>query len=196
MKKLSALFLLLLLAGSTFADIARPDKPNKTKPQPRTVTNGRMSIYPRTDVKVATLKIKRETFNRLRAAAGTSEGDNNAALFGGPGRTQTLIAGILASAAMVMVGFLFMRKSSRGSKIAGATALVAMVGFGVVASIANVPPPRSVALTSNIFNTSTMAYGYARGEIAIEIVDEKEFGASGDDVILDMPAAKEEAKPE
>src|SRR6188508_778903 len=100
MKKMIAVLLLLLLAGSTFADIARPDKPSKTKPEPRTVTNGRMSIYPRTDEKVAPLKIKRETFNRLRAAAGTSDEDNNAASVSGPGRMQTLIAGVLASAAM------------------------------------------------------------------------------------------------
>jgi hypothetical protein len=182
---LFALIASITVAG--LADIPNPDREKRHLPK---TWNGEMAIVMRSkDTGIATLKINRQKLNQLRAAIDQADDQATASLDdeGTPAaRGQTMIAGVLLSIAMVMGGFIVFRRNDRGGKVALSIAAVSAIGVGAIAVLANTPPPRLVGLTSQIFAKESKAYGYARGQIAIQIVDDK---YSPNDVTLEIPAA-------
>ncbi len=190
------LILLLVITGSlAAASLSDAPNPNRKKSEPPRSGTGQMVLRMRSDnVDIATLKLSRSKLQELRAAIDLAEGeDAMAARVDDPalrgGALRTIVAGLLLSAAMVLGGFVFLRRSSAGGRAALSIAVVGAVGLGALAVIANTPPPALVGLTSRIFADGSKAYGYARGPIAIQIVD-----GQSEDVVLEFPAVGDDKR--
>lgn len=184
--------IMLFFAVAALAAVAFADEPSPIRPKPATPKSwdGSMVIRTRADVGIATLKINKNKLRELRAAIDQADDhENTAASVASFGRIQTVAAGLLLSLAVVMGGFVAFRRQSR---TALSVAAVAAIGLSAVVVLANTPPPSVVGLTSRIFDKSTKAYGYAHGQIAIQINNDKD----GEDVILEIPAAPEDKRSE
>lgn len=192
MKILLSVIFVAAFVSTAFSDIANPGRQKREIPK---TWNGQMSINTRADVGIATLKIRKDKLKQLRAAIDQADDQQNTAAVqnGTTGRGQTIVAGILLSIAMVMGGFVIFRRSDRVSKVALSIAAVSVVGIGAVVVFANTPPPSIVGLTSRIFDKSVKNYGYAEGQIAIQVVDDKYMT---DDVTLEIPAVGDDKRSE
>ena len=194
-----AIFLLFVTfaisAASVFADIKPPMTP---VPKPVDEMNGRIYVDLRSDVKMPTLKIRREVLQQLRAAIDEADDVQNGAAVARSTssitRTQTIVSGTLFSLALVFGGIWLFREKARSPRAAVSTVVLAVIGLGAVVVFANSPPPSMVGLTTRIFEKNTKAYGYASGRVKIQILDRQPGVFNGndrDDVILEIPSGGE-----
>jgi hypothetical protein len=206
------LTLLALFSINAFADIAgghRTPKPTPAatvvpvataQPTPEAGPQGHLAEYNGTiriyfsreagkDADVPVLEIRRSAVEKLMASNG--EGltmENLAENTGGSGisSAQTIVSGTLFSLAFILGGVWIFRSGGR-SKTAAGIMLGVVLGAGTVV-LANSPPDYVVKLTSRIFDKNTRAYGYARNNVKIRLVDEKEYASSvRNDVLLIVP---------
>jgi len=152
---------------------------------------GKMYIDLRSDVKVPTLKIRREVLDSLRASLDQGTESDTAATTGfGVGRLNTIVAGALLSLALVFAGFLVIRGSGRLAKLAVPLVIVAAGGLGALTMYANTPPPKFFKITTRIFDPNTKNYGYISDGVVIKVIDRTPCVFTGMDdkyVILEVP---------
>src|SRR5688572_15786040 len=125
MKKIFGLLTAIMIFSiPVFADIRLPDapKPKPTAtPKPAGEKMGKMYISVRSNAKIATLKIRREMFNELRAAIDEAEGIQNptaAGAFFNITPTQTIASGMFLSLAFVFGGIWIFRAKDKSPKVA------------------------------------------------------------------------------
>lgn len=195
------LLLITVFATAVFANVRPPSTP--VPKQVKGEMTGRIYIDLRSDVKVPTLKIRREALKQLRAAIDEADDSQNAVASTGdlPGysRLQTIVGGALFSLAFVFGGVWLMRSKSTPSRLAMSLLVFAGFGLGAIVVFGNSPPPSVVGLTTRIFDKHTKTYGYAAGNLKIQVLDRKPgvfTGSDQDDVILEIPNGGEDKDAE
>lgn len=203
MKKI---FLILLcmaaFAISGFADIPGPNKrprptppsvvvntktPDPTPapgPKPEVVREAQMTISLSSWSEQPTLVITKAMVDKINAAA-RDKGIETAGTVssGGTLPTQTIVGGFLLSLAFVFGGVWLVRSKGQVSKPALGVMLLAILGATATLVIGNVPPPKRVALSSNIINSEVLKNYIAAGKVKIMIVDYE----TKDDISLVIP---------
>jgi hypothetical protein len=192
MKKISFVLLCMAaFAGSTLADVPSPNKKPKPTPQstvtntktpdptpapgpkPEKVHEAQMTVSLSNWSDGPTLVITKAMVEKINAAA-RDKGMETAATTGGISSfasTQTIAGGILLSLAFVFGGVWLARSRGNVSKPAMGVLLMAVVGMGTMLVTGNVPPPKRITLSSNIFNEQTLKNFVAAGKVKIMIVD-------------------------
>ena len=182
---------LLLLAASVpaFADIAPPD-PNRNRPKDRPKITARMHLQPDNQEKEARLLIPRDVLRQLQAAVSNESSNSSATAVNAfnLNGTQTVLAGLFLSLALVFGGVWFARsRATTTDKLTRAALCLAVLALcGATASIAYAnagPPPAARSLTSKLLIQEAQAYG-ASGEVTIEVVEE------GQSITLILPRPK------
>lgn len=196
MKKLACLLALLVFASTAFADVPRPQNSPVKKAKE---IDSRLYIKLDKDAKEARLVVPRSMVKELRAALDEADAGDSSAMAstsginGGFGSTQTVIAGLFMSLAMVFGGAWFMRKKqANNAKIAAVLAFLCLSASTTVI-LANMGPPLEArSITSKLFDKKVFQYyGFASGNIKVVISDEVD---NKDTVELHVPRV-EDAKP-
>jgi len=167
--------IVLSFVATSFADVARPDKPVRPKKSIET------SLYIRLDrdAKEARLIIPRDQIKQLRAELDQFDNgasDNSAAVTGSFTQMQTIVSGTLLSLAFVFAGMWFVRWGGQNSKAVVTAAVLLTVG-----SIANLvygnagPPPEARTITGRMFTESVHMYNTGWGEIKLEVSDTEDY---------------------
>lgn len=180
MKRLIALStMIMIVAISAFADVARPDKPSKPLPKPKSI-NSKLFIDTNENLQIATLYIPRSQLKKLTAEFERSGDDEeNTASVSHGSRFQTVVAGAFLSIALILGGFWFARGgklSASAGKVVGIIAMAA--GLGSAASLvnANVGPPLLSTINSKIFNSKAFDGPLGlTGNIKVVTTDDSEF---------------------
>ena len=158
MKRIIALsFLVAISTTVVFADIARPDKPAKPVPKPKSI-NSKLFIDTDENLQIATLYVPKSQLKRLTAELEQQDdGENNTASIHDGSRLQTIVAGAFLSLALVFGGIWFVRGgklSSSAGKAIGVIAIIAGVSSAASFVYANVGPPALTTINSKIFNSA------------------------------------------
>lgn len=158
MKRIIALSILIAVSAMTaFADIARPDKPSKPVPKPKSI-NSKLFIDTDENLQIATLYVPKSQLKKLSAELEQlNDGDDHTASIGSGSRIQTIVAGAFLSLALVFGGFWFARGgklSSSAGKTIGIIAIIAGVSSAASFVYADVGPPALTTINSKIFNSA------------------------------------------
>ncbi len=166
---------LLFAAGSTYADIARPEPTKEPKPSRSIVT--RMSIKLDENAKEARLIIPKAQVKQLRAALDQMEDgqDDTAAAASESSitRTQTIVSGAFISLAFIFGGLWFIRSGHASTK-AGKTIVVitvlTAVGSAATFVYANAGPPFVArSITGKMFVPEMHIYNGGWGTVRLEV---------------------------
>ena len=158
-KYILILSVVLLAAPFAFADEAPPPpKPMKAK----------LQIVIDDLAKETTMEISRETLeNLLNGQQPTAAVSSNVSA------SQTIFGGLLLSASFVFGGVWLVRRNGSKGIVPAAGAVIAVVlGTGVLA-LGNAAPPIFQRIDSQLFSDGMKTHKYARGEIKIQVVDDR-----------------------
>ncbi|MEP6947141.1 MAG: hypothetical protein ABJA02_14570 [Acidobacteriota bacterium] len=175
MKRLLSLSaLVLLIAASAFADIARPE-PTKVPKNGKSIDTT-MIIRLDKNATEARLIIPRSQIKQLRAELQQMDDDSDAtAAVTSPSaisRTQTIVSGLLLSLAIVFGGVWFVRSGKTATRT-GKTLVIAVVTLGVASAATYVyanagPPAEARSITGKMFSQAVHFYNFGSGKIRIE----------------------------
>lgn len=177
MKRLTWLVGIVMIASSAgLANIARPDTPPSKTPKPKSgsVISTHMSIRLDRDAKEARLIIPRSQLKQLRAELEQiDDGDGTAAAtIPGPSRTQTIVAGLFLSLALVFGGVWFVRSGHEATKMGkGMIVLAVLAGIASATSYmyANAGPPAEArSITGKMFSQAVHIYRFGGGAVKLE----------------------------
>ncbi len=189
MKKILGLFTLcLLLSTFAFADVRLPELPATPKPTPKIKqTDATMRITLDKDATETVLKLNKSSLKQLRAAIDELDGDSTdtRAEIRNTSSPQTIIGGLFLSLAFVFGG-VWMFRSKPSKTVVGLFIIVSclITTTFVFANIAP-PPPGVRKLSNKTFSEEVNGYGFASGNIKIQISDNKSMSK---DVELIVPA--------
>jgi hypothetical protein len=184
---LCALGLLLALAVTANADIAKPKQspsPEPTPELPRIVLHTGLTIVPDNKAWEAKLQISQSSLQELRAALANEPGNDSMARRLTRSSTQTIVAGLFMFLSLSFAGVWLARSAqSRGRKTMAAL-LMGTVAIGAAAIIvkANAGPPGSYywkKLPQNLSQSKSTS-----GGVDIEIVPDAADGSRGMTLIL------------
>ncbi len=179
---------LMIFAGSSMADVPRPNVSPSQAPKTKSVET-RLDIRIRRDAKEARLILSRAQLNQLRAEVDAIDGGTTETAAAGITGIQTIAGGLFLSLAMVFVGVWFLR-SGRMSKPAAAAVLVFAVGAFATMVYANAgPPPEARSITGKMFARGMHYYKGGGGAIKLEV------SADEDNPVLIVPDPQEPKKP-
>lgn len=188
---LGLLVFTLLLASFAFSDISAPKTTPETEKDGSIETE--MGIWVDYSVKEPTLVIPREQLQRLLEETSNSSAANISSQ-NGISRTQTIVAGVFLSLAMLAGGIVITRSKKVNSKTAKTiVAGMVLIGAGTTATIifANVgPPPVKLGINNKMFYQKE---GTTRFRISDKIklkVDEN----NDQNIRLYVPVVREEKK--
>ena len=191
MKKFSGLFILIILFSiNLFADVKAPVTPKPVVVPKEITKDGEMVIMLTNRVDKPVLVIKKEMFEKLRAAF---EGKTSSSILENSdiNRTQTIVSGLFLSLAFVFGGVWLARNRGKVSKSAAAVVIFAVLGMTATFVTANVRPPKNYGLSSSIFSGElTRTNAYAEGKVKIIIGE----GISDNDIELLFPRKANEVK--
>jgi preprotein translocase subunit SecG len=198
--KRTVLTLAAVLAFSTFAlaDIARPQPDKTPKPKAEKLVDAPMEIRLDSEAKEAKLLIPRSQLKSLRAALDDLDnGDENTAAVTASGfsRTQTIMAGLFMSLAIVFGGIWVARSGKMASK--GVKAAVLTLGIGAIATAATFvyanagPPAEARSITGKMFSQAVHIYGFGWGQVKIGISDTDRVRLIVPDPKDDKPSGEE-----
>ena len=169
---ITAAVLTLLFCVAAFADIA-PIKPGKTKKS----IDANLTIRLEKNAKQARLVIPRSAVRELRAQLDEIDQDSGvtaATSVTGVTRTQTIMAGLFLSLAIVFGGVWFTGTQKISTKTAAVVALTMLSGAVITLVFANAgPPPEARSITGKLFAPPVHIYNFASGPIKIETTDEQ-----------------------
>lgn len=172
---LSLTALLLVIASSAFADIARePVKTPKPTPTPRSVTT-QMRIRLDRNATEAKLILPKSQIKQLRAELEQLDTDDDTAAVTNTSRTQTIVSGAFLSLALVFGGMWFVRSGKSATKTGKSLIILAIIaGVGSAATLvyANAGPPQITSITGNIFNRDAVRYRSINAPVKIELSDD------------------------
>lgn len=180
MKKfiLPVFLMLFAFAPSAFADIALP-KPTPTPVSKQTAkkkgVESRMTIRVGEEGSDTTLYLPRSTYKQLRAEFDDDAEESNMAA-AQTNTTNTIIGGSLMSLALIFGGVWFVRSGKSGGKVAAGLLIFALFGAGATVVFANMAPPSSRKISSDMFSSEIQRFGYASGKIRIVVDDSQEPG--------------------
>jgi hypothetical protein len=187
MKKIIGLFTLcLLLSTFAFADVRLPDTPTP-KPTPKIKqTDATMRITMDKKATETVLKLNKSSLKQLRAAIDDLDDSNDAtAEVRSVSSPQTIIGGLFLSLAFVFGG-VWMFRAKPSKTVVGLFFIVSCV-LTTTFVFANIAPPLGVRkFTNKTFSEEVNAYGYAAGNIKVEIGDSKSMTK---DVELIIPSS-------
>lgn len=173
---LSLTALLLLVASSALADIARPENTPKPTPTPRSVMSS-MRIRLDRNATEAKLILPKSQIKQLRAELEQMDSDSDdTAAVSNTSRTQTIVSGAFFSLALVFGGMWFVRSGKSATKSGKSLVILAIVaGVGSAATLvyANAGPPPITSITGSLFNRDAVRYRPINAPIKIEMSDEK-----------------------
>ncbi|MBC7797279.1 MAG: hypothetical protein H7Z37_10440 [Pyrinomonadaceae bacterium] len=179
MKKfiLMTLLMLFVFAPSAFADIALP-KPTPTPVSKQTAkkkgVESRMTVRVGEEGSDTTLYLPRSTYKQLRAEFDEADESDMAAIQ--TNSTNTIIGGSLMSLALIFGGVWFVRSGKFGGKTAAGLLIFALFGAGATVVFANMAPPSSRKISSDMFSSEVQRFGYASGKIRIVVDNSQEAG--------------------
>lgn len=184
---LCALGLLLALAVTANADIARPKQspsPEPTPELPRIVLHTGLTVVPDNKAWEAKLQISQSSLQELRAALANDPGNDSMARRLTRSSTQTIVAGLFMFLSLSFAGVWLARSAQSRGRKAVAALLIGTVAIGAAAIIvkANAGPPGSYywkKLPQNLSQNKSTS-----GGVDIEIVPDASDGSRGITLIL------------
>jgi hypothetical protein len=184
MKKLIGLFTLCLsLSTFAFADVRLPDTPTPTPKVKQ--TDAKMQITLDKNATETVLKLNKSSLKQLRAALDDLDDSNDAtAEVRSVSSPQTIIGGLFLSLAFVFGG-VWMFRTKPSKTVVGLFFIVSCL-ITTTFVFANIAPPIGVRkFTNKTFSEEVNGYGYATGNIKVQIGDKKTMTK---DVELIIPA--------
>jgi hypothetical protein len=187
MKKIFFLLTIsLLFTFVAFGDVRLPDTPTP-KPTPKIKqTDATMRITLDKNATETVLKLNKSSLKQLRAAIDDLDDDSTdtRAEVRNSSSPQTIIGGLFLSLAFVFGGVWMFR--AKPSKTVIGLFLIVSCLITTTFVFANIAPPMGVRkFTSKTFSEEVNSYGYAAGNIKIQIGDGKSMSK---DVELIVPA--------
>ncbi len=176
----------LLFTFVAFADVRLPDM-STPKPTPKIKqTDATMRITLDKNATETVLKLNKSSLKQLRAAIDEIEDDSTdtRAEVRNASSPQTIIGGLFLSLAFVFGG-VWMFRSKPSKTVVGLFIIVSCL-ITTTFVFANIAPPMGVRKLSNkTFSEEVNSYGFASGNIKIQISDNKSMSK---DVELIVPA--------
>ena len=165
-----SLLVVMCLASFAFADIPKPDKPQK----PSTSIDTLLYIKIDGKAKEAKLIIPRSQLAQLRAELDAIDGGQDATAGVTFTSVQTIISGGLLSLAFVFGGLWFASRSgAKHAKTVAAAVVVLAVGSIATFVYGNAGPPSEArSITGRMFTQAVHMYKQGSGKIKLEVSDE------------------------
>lgn len=166
--------IVLFLAASTYADVARPDSSRAGKNAKAIDTY--LSIQLDRGADQARLIIPRSQLKALRAELERFDDDSETlAAASSISRLQTMVGGAFLSLAIIFAGIWFTRRQNPPSRPGrAAAAAVGIFAFGALAAIVygNAGPPAEArSITGKMFAPAMHVYKFGGGKIRLEVSD-------------------------
>jgi hypothetical protein len=161
-----ALCFLLVVGGSTYADIARPSP----SPEPRKIIfHTSMTVIPDKNARDARLQISQDSLNELKAALANTTADNSLRQRIANSPARTVIAGLCLFLSLSIGGIWLMRSAQpRGPKTVALLLLgTAVLGAAAIVTQANAGPPPSYQWRNLSQNLNANKPTYASVDIEI-----------------------------